>query len=884
MKKRILSALLALSLALPLPAMAAEEKTVYPPEIEASQKAYETVIDELTSRDGYRVLGETDLCTVCLYYWGTPRGGHPYLYLVYKTGAPLGEGTKVSLPLRDYGMLPDEPDTFSISGGGTVLTYSYMHPTGDMEVYTVDLATGETVRTSVPPTQEEIISWYLNQGGEGYATLEKRLEAPDCSVILFWSEALGKRETFVRSYSLLLIYREPEKREPEERVKKLILPSTVYRDIYYPTDRAPNELSLNEDGSVLTYVYYFDEALYDLGGKQLHDAGTYTYRVNTATGELTVEHTPLPAGPAFADVPADSWFAPYVEVCVEAGLMNGVGGGQFAPERTLTAEECSVLALRLYDLVRGGDGTFEKAPEDFGMLSIAIENGLTLSGVIAPGSRVEGWPLEGEKTWELGNFQKITSPCMAILVTDEEREDLLEKGLYWGKATATYRGVEYPGQMCSALTSPHLLFSPDDGAAFYDGVSGDQWFAAPPDAWYRDAFYYAYLLHQEVENGINGYTLVRGSGQATRWDFAEKLSSAVEGLPAINQITWVPAESWQDFDLLPLYNAGILTGVDAYGSFFPEGFLTRAEGAAMLARVLEPSLRVHFSPAPIPAEGLLVPAEWYGAEYRLIPTALTEEEMKPLLQDPTLPPLIAGEYDYVSYVNDGHFLARRAEGEVTRWFYLDEAGELIRELPSVAAGSQNDWWSYREGTPHPWQDEETGLYGYVDADLQWVIKPQWTYAGPFSRGRAEVHRDFWDEETNQMTWEGNLIDREGDPLLEWGKYSGFSGPYDDPEYEGPTRYHFYDQLHGYSSRAGWIDPETGEEFFFPEGAEPNLLTSEHFKNGYLNGYNRYYGLDLTPVTQTFDFIWDVDTAGGGYVRWGEDIYRIQFTKGPSTET
>ena len=38
---------------------------------------------------------------------------------------------------------------------------------------------------------------------------------------------------------------------------------------------------------------------------------------------------------SFSDVAPDAWYAPYVEVCTEAGIMRGVGEGRFEPERSL---------------------------------------------------------------------------------------------------------------------------------------------------------------------------------------------------------------------------------------------------------------------------------------------------------------------------------------------------------------------------------------------------------------------------------------------------------------------------------------------------------------------------------------------------------------------
>ncbi len=71
------------------------------------------------------------------------------------------------------------------------------------------------------------------------------------------------------------------------------------------------------------------------------------------------------AGTGFSDVSEEDWFAPYVALCVEEGLMQGTGEGRFEPEKELTDPESLTLALRLYDLQRGGAGTLKTAPEDW---------------------------------------------------------------------------------------------------------------------------------------------------------------------------------------------------------------------------------------------------------------------------------------------------------------------------------------------------------------------------------------------------------------------------------------------------------------------------------------------------------------------------------------
>ncbi|MBR6825990.1 MAG: S-layer homology domain-containing protein [Oscillospiraceae bacterium] len=45
---------------------------------------------------------------------------------------------------------------------------------------------------------------------------------------------------------------------------------------------------------------------------------------------------PEPTEPRFDDVPENAWYAPYVTVAVEKGLLNGLGKGRFGPEKTMT--------------------------------------------------------------------------------------------------------------------------------------------------------------------------------------------------------------------------------------------------------------------------------------------------------------------------------------------------------------------------------------------------------------------------------------------------------------------------------------------------------------------------------------------------------------------
>ena len=98
--------------------------------------------------------------------------------------------------------------------------------------------------------------------------------------------------------------------------------------------------------------------------------------------------------------------------------------------------------------------------------------------------------------------------------------------------------------------------------------------ADPGQPWY--APYVAYL------EGL-GVTVPDGAQTAGRQDFITLLAAVVpeDMLSPINTITALPDST--DPDVLRFYNAGILTGVDDWGTFAGERTLTRAECAAMVA-------------------------------------------------------------------------------------------------------------------------------------------------------------------------------------------------------------------------------------------------------------------------------------------------------------
>ena len=129
----------------------------------------------------------------------------------------------------------------------------------------------------------------------------------------------------------------------------------------------------------------------------------------------------------------------------------------------------------------------------------------------------------------------------------------------------------------------HSIYA-GDGASFTGGAT-----------WYQPYVDYA------IQNGIipsGAYSDYNAT--ATRAQFASILAAALpsEALPAINSVTTlpdVPANATYAAAALKLYNAGILTGSDAAGTFNPESSIQRSEVATIVTRMADQSQRKTFT-------------------------------------------------------------------------------------------------------------------------------------------------------------------------------------------------------------------------------------------------------------------------------------------------
>lgn len=122
---------------------------------------------------------------------------------------------------------------------------------------------------------------------------------------------------------------------------------------------------------------------------------------------------------------------------------------------------------------------------------------------------------------------------------------------------------------------------------------------SPGTPWYQVYVDYA------MENGIISSYYPDYDEYITRSEFAVIFANALpdEGLPEINRIgdNRLPDVKISDKygpAVYKLYRAGILTGNDSFGTFYPDSLILRKEAAAIVTRMVDPSLRKVFSLTP----------------------------------------------------------------------------------------------------------------------------------------------------------------------------------------------------------------------------------------------------------------------------------------------
>ena len=310
--------------------------------------------------------------------------------------------------------------------------------------------------------------------------------------------------------------------------------------------------------------------------------------------------------PGFSDVAEGSASYEAIKLCYERGLMNGTSETTFSPQGKLNVAQLVVLAARLYNLQNGGDGTI---PPDLPDLSQPY-----LRFYDSEGNLFASFHSPQELQFNAGE-QPYISLSNASDDPDLPETCKLEIGFEGYNHVKTFQGVKeshqsVPGTMNQGYVGTGYRFADPDAASF-TMLPGIQYVEQYKEAWWFPAVFY---LGSEGVMGFDGELVYRASGgnngdgsgydpavrfsrdNATRSLFAWLVERSAGELETINEAVTVPDvnpdETLDAAAILRLYQAGVLTGVDQAGNFGGDKELTRAQAAIMLARVLDPALRV----------------------------------------------------------------------------------------------------------------------------------------------------------------------------------------------------------------------------------------------------------------------------------------------------
>ena len=306
--------------------------------------------------------------------------------------------------------------------------------------------------------------------------------------------------------------------------------------------------------------------------------------------------------PGFSDVAEGSASYEAVKLCYERGLMNGTSDTAFNPQGKLNVAQLVVLAARLYNLQNGGDGTVPDLPD---------LNQPYLRFYDSEGNLFASFHSPQELQFNAGE-QPYISLSNASDDPDLPETCKLEVGFEDYGQIKSFEGVKESHE--SAGGAMHQGFV---GTGYRFSAPEARRFAALPNQTlmeqFQEAWWFPAAFYLGIENvlHIEGELFYRASGgddsgydpavrfskdNATRSLFAWLVGRGPGGLETVNEAVTIPDvnpdETLDAAAILRLYQAGVLTGVDKAGNFGGDKELTRAQAAIMLARVLDPALRV----------------------------------------------------------------------------------------------------------------------------------------------------------------------------------------------------------------------------------------------------------------------------------------------------
>lgn len=282
----------------------------------------------------------------------------------------------------------------------------------------------------------------------------------------------------------------------------------------------------------------------------------------------------------FSDVPADAWYAPYVEVCTQTGVIQGTGGGQFEPQQAMQFWTGTAMLMRLHHVLHGGDGILPAPPEDWPPIWVEDEAGQVLFAVDDFAGLGWGWD------------------TTTLFFRTQQAQEL-------DRTTGTIRlgARQFAGKFSLDKKEDDRIILTLSGYSRHDRTVIEDIFARwairdryeLPD-WLVNAWFYG------LSNGLDKAILVSSDADA----FATALYQVCGELPARFSVEYVPHFDREKYpEIYSLREAGIWNWPNEAQTWseFDNPIFTRADAAVMVARVLDESLRLESDPDALPHEG-----------------------------------------------------------------------------------------------------------------------------------------------------------------------------------------------------------------------------------------------------------------------------------------
>ena len=292
--------------------------------------------------------------------------GDAHLYYVYAVKAPAEKGTKLLSLTSDS----DKNVTIAKKGDTYTITVPNSYSDGSTAFgLNFSVSRLATLAADDPANAGTLLTDWESDGGkkgEGTQFVMDSGELKDNSNSETVTDdgaglltVTAEDGTSKESYKLVVKVAEKEKGAAIKSLKvgntaATISGKTINLTLPFGTELYPVKLDITADKM----------AAVEINGVPYNSTNNYNLNSDltikvTSEDQATVNVYTLKTklGERFSDVPADAWFAPYVEQAFDAGIVKGRGDGVFGPYDTITREDFAVMTVRMLGVEVDEDAT-----------------------------------------------------------------------------------------------------------------------------------------------------------------------------------------------------------------------------------------------------------------------------------------------------------------------------------------------------------------------------------------------------------------------------------------------------------------------------------------------------------------------------------------------